>query len=270
MLSAYEQFLELKPQAPLNEDQTTEQSLQSARELVMRVQQKTLSAIEESIPRQMGGMLFAHTLKALQAPQIFDEPKLYQQAGSEKGKTPAILFAIFATGFAAFSIFQMKEQDLLWPMLCQLAALVLWVLAFFLTHKPAKKAEYKIVTKVDHEKLMALIGEQMHLIDRDLEALLSLCVMDNPQEISDSALDAMMKIYEIQAQSPEQSPEISQAIGYYLKQNGLIQVEYTLHNAPMFQALPTKGATRTLVPALLKENRMVRQGLAIVKKEEAR
>jgi hypothetical protein len=264
MLSAYELFEELKPAVPFNKDEGLEQSLKNARELITRIQQKTLPEISESIPRQIGGMLFSHTLGALDAAFIQGEPQIYEKAAPEKKRRPAIVFAILAALATAAAVFLLKEQNHFWPMLCVLLSLVVWIIAFFMTYSPPKKAEYRIIPVADDEKLMGFVGEQMRLIDRDLEALMALCIMDNPQEISESALDAMMKIYE-----QSESLEIRQTITYYLKQNGLTSVEYTLHNAPMFQTLPSLAATRTLVPALLKDNRMVRQGLAIVKKEAA-
>lgn len=268
MRTAYDTYLELKDKAPGQEEQTTEQRLQSARETILKVRQATLPAIADNASRQLGGMLFSNALMALKSPFIFGEPRVFEEALGGRQKNPGVFLAICATALQALAVFLTREQQLFWPMLLQLAALVFFGLTFFFAFKPGKKASYRVDMAIDPEKLDALICELMHMIDRDLEAVLSLACMENPQEISDSALDAMMKIYETEAQAAHKSPEITQAIAYYLKQNGLTQVEYTPHNAPMFQTLPTRAATRTLVPALLKDHLMVRQGLAIVKKED--
>ena len=268
MPSAYDLFLEWKPDAPSKEEAAA-QSLHIARELIARIQQKTLSAIDDSIPRQIGGMLFSHTLKALDTIDIQGEPEVYEKAAMVKRGAGGLPFAILAALVSALAVYLLRQENLFFPLLCQIAALILWIAAFFLTRPGAKKTEYKIIPTLDFDKLMAFVGAQMRLIDQNIEALLGLCLTEDSQEISESALAALMKIYELQGQGDAENPEILQAITYYLKENGLSTVEYTAHNAPMFQALPTVSETRTLVPALLKNNRMVRQGLAIVKKEAA-
>lgn len=268
MPCAYETFLEWKPDAPQREEAPA-QSLYIARELVTRIQQKTLSSISDSLVRQISGMLFSHTFKALDFIDIQGEPEVYEKVAAEEAGRNGLPIAILATLVSAFSVYLLRQANLLMPLFCQLAALVLWVIAFFLGRPKKKKTEFKVDLPIDFDKLMTFIGAQMQLIDQNIEALLDLYRADGSQEISESALDALMKIYELQNQKGEDTPEILQAITRYLKENSLSTVEYTIHNAPMFQTLPTLSETRTLVPALLKNNRMVRQGLAIVKKEGA-
>lgn len=268
MTNCYDTFLALSSAASIDADLPIAQGLAEAKTLLSRVQQRALSEMADGVKRQLGGILFSHAFKALDKPLFLNEPAVFEEAGASKSKTPAFPLFLGAAVTILLVVLELDAQKMPLLMGLIIGSVLLAVAGIFFALKAPGEKRQKVVITLNANALHTFMGEQMRMIDRDLDALDCLVPQQSEGEISDSALDAMMKILEIQTRSGTPNPEIHQAITHYLNQNGLTRVSYSEHNAPLFQTLPTLTRTRTLIPALLKGDHLIRQGLAIVLKEE--
>lgn len=260
-------FEDMKTLYPQTQDLSTEEALKEARLLVSGIQQKVLSQLPNGIKRQMGAILFSHALKALDKPLLLDKPTVWQESKSASYQTPALIAAGIGVVLTLLVSLQLNtdKNPLLLLMVC--AAGISYLIALFTKQPKTTTASQKVLLHIDRDALLCFLGEQMHQIDRDIAALDCLLIDEQPAQLPPNVLDTLMKVYEVESREKQLNPETMQAITHFFATNQIEMIEYTAHNAPLFSVLPTLSGTRTLIPALLKDNHLIRQGLAIVKKE---
>lgn len=261
-------FEAMRADTHLAPDADAQKALEAARALLTHVKLRVLPDMPDALTRQMGGILFSHAASTLDKNLCLLEPEIWEESGGAPKKAPVYGFAGAGILMALCGLTLWNDKAYLLAA-ASFAALVLMSAGFWLQKKAREKKRQRVILRVDWESLMDLLAGQMLLIDRDLEALASLMPDGAAGEVSDSALDALMKVYEVQSREKWPHPEIRQAVEHFFNLNGILEVAYTSHNAPLFQTLPTKGASRTLIPALIKNNVLIRQGLAVTTKEAA-
>ena len=79
-------------------------------------------------------------------------------------------------------------------------------------------------------------------------------------------LELLENAYARQQQDPEDASlrEQVESIRYYLHTRGIDTEDYSEEKAQMFEVLPSGGASATLRPALVRDGRLIRKGLAAV------
>jgi hypothetical protein len=113
------------------------------------------------------------------------------------------------------------------------------------------------------DRLLSLASRRMEAIDRDLDAFLSI-----PTEVSD-ADDSMVQIItlanSLKRGDPDSVPdELMTAISALSLSRGYQFLDYNAESEAFFDTMPTKRATRTIVPAVIRDKTLVARGMAIV------
>ncbi|MBQ3667741.1 MAG: hypothetical protein II920_00800, partial [Clostridia bacterium] len=122
---------------------------------------------------------------------------------------------------------------------------------------------YRVTQNVNMEQALLLASRRMEAIDRDLDAFLSI-----PTEGGDGD-DSMVQIItlanSLKRADPDSVPdELMTAISALSLSRGYVFLDYNSETEAFFDTMPTKRETRTIVPAVLKDQTLVARGMAIV------
>ena len=155
--------------------------------------------------------------------------------------------------------FTWTAKEYLWSVFILFA----WILSAAAYFFPRKAVKEKLIQSVDTTALFSLAERRMEAIDRDLDAFLSI-----PTESTDSD-DSVVRIItlagSLKRADPESVPdELMTAITALSISKGYEYLEYTPENEALFDTMPTKRATRTIVPAVVKNKTLISRGMAIV------
>lgn len=272
MATALETYQALRGMAEITASSAPKDAFDAARFLVSRVQHQVLSTQPDGLHRQLYGILFAHALHQFDLSEVYDAPTTWtEQEGAPDRRrilrdgavvVAAILFLISCVQLYAHS------EILLLVGLIAIAALLL--LAFLLRPTQAK-ARIRLQQRVNPQRLDEQIERAMRAIDRDMAALDTMLPREDAAAVSPAALDLYAKVLELARNGEAPLPdELMEAADAYAAQEGIALEEYSAAHAALFQVLPTKRGTRTLVPAMLREETLLRSGLAVAGAGEER
>ncbi len=237
---------------------TDVESIQTAlRKIVSDAQQLTLSQISDSTTRQLGSILFSHEAGLISALSALRPPEVKWE--KEKRITLNLLFFFisFIVSLACISLSWDAGKKLLAILIG--GTEILSALAVFF---PRYKPKATINQNVNAEALFSLMERRMEAIDRDLEAFLSLPGSESGED--ESVLHLITKVVSMKREDPESIPdEIMTLITALSISRGYQFLDYTEENAPLFDVMPTIRNTRTIVPALLKNGKLLVRGMAI-------
>ena len=116
---------------------------------------------------------------------------------------------------------------------------------------------------VNMDNLLSLISRRMEAIDRDLDAFLSI-----PAE-ANSSDDSMVHIITLanslkRADADSVPDELMTAISALSLSKGYEFIDFSPESEAFFDTMPTKRETRTIVPAVVKDQVLIARGMAIV------
>lgn len=264
MANAYDTYTSLRADTARGVAQSVPEALREARFLLNRVQHQVLAAQPDGIRRQLCGILFTHATQSFELADIYDAPEAWTQrdaAPDRRGalRTAAITAALILFVLCCVELYYIHEILLLVGL--SLAAIL--VLAAVVTRPRPGRERIHLTQRVSPERLDAYLAARMRAIDRDMDAL-DLLLPTDTHGTGDEALDIVAKVLEIDsARIDPVPPAIRHAADALLVRQGITLVDYTEENAPLFQSLPTQRSSRTLVPAMLRDGHLIRQGLAI-------
>lgn len=260
---AAEHFRALMENRPLKSCEDAASAADNLKKMIADTQQLTLSQLDDSIARQLGSILFSHEAGLISALSTVNPPDI--KVKRAKGFPTPLAFglcALLITAGAAFSAW--KNADLLTAFLAAVGV-ILTAIATFL---PRKKPEIKVSQTIDGDALFRLAERRMEAIDRDLEAFLSLPAAGGSDD--EGVLALITLAVTLKREDPDTVPdELMTAITALTISKGYTFLEYDGTNDAYFDIMPTKRAARTIAPAVLKGDRLVSRGMAIVQLEEA-
>lgn len=257
MSLALDHFRALRESHKIPEEMTSEEASRYLTEMLSETQQLTLSQINSANARQLGSILFSHEAGLVSALNTAKEPRI--KLPRTRGKLNLWL-TVAGLIVCLCSVCLLWEQDL--PILSILTALGAATAGagYFL---PTHQGKPAVTQMTDTEALFSLAERRMEAIDRDLDAFLSI-----PTEGSDSD-DSVVRIItlanSLRRQDPESVPdELMTAITSLSISKGYDFIDYTPEMEQFFDIMPTKRETRTIVPAVVKENSLIAKGMAVV------
>lgn len=259
---AAEHFRALMENRPSKPYEDAASAADALKKMIADTQQLTLSQLDDSIARQLGSILFSHEAGLISALSTMNPPEV--KVKRAKGFPVSLvlsLCAILIIAGAAASAW--KSGDLLTAFLAAAGA----ILTAFAAFLPRPKPEVKVSQTVDEDALFRLAERRMEAIDRDLEAFLSLPAPGGSDD--ESVLQLITLAVTLKREDPDTVPdELMTAITALTISRGYTFLEYDGTNDAYFDIMPTKRATRTIAPAVLKGDRLVARGMAIVQLEE--
>ena len=262
MALAYEHFQALREGKDIPAALNLEDAARVTNELISECRQLTMSQLPTSNAKQLCSILFSHEGGLISAFSTLKEPTVSRQSASRK-KNINLLFIIVSlllTIAVVYILWNSQAGDRFIYCLFVVAAEVFALLGYFI---PQPKDSFQAAQLVDMDNLLSLVSRRMEAIDRDLDAFLSI-----PAE-ADSADDSMVQIItlanSLKRQDPDSVPdELMTAISALSLSKGYQFLEYNPENEAFFDTMPTKRETRTIVPAVIKEQTLVARGMAIV------
>ena len=227
--------------------------------MLTETQQLTLSQLPSSAARQLGSILFSHEAGLISAFGTLNPPKvkIHSSSGAFSLNLLFLIFSLLAAVGAFYMVWQADE--IIWSLFIAISS-ILACAAYF---TPRKKQTPAVEQSVDTEMLFSLAERRMEAIDRDLDAFLSI-----PGE-SSSSDDSVVRIItlanSLRRADPQSVPdELMTAITALSISKGYEFVDYSPENEAFFDTMPTKRATRTIVPAVIKDKALIARGMAIV------
>jgi hypothetical protein len=227
--------------------------------MLTETQQLTLSQLPSSAARQLGSILFSHEAGLISAFGTLNPPRIKQRTSS--GAFSLNLLFLILSLLAAVGAFYLVWQagEFVWSLFIAFSA-ILACAAYF---APRKKLPPTVEQTVDTEALFSLAERRMEAIDRDLDAFLSI-----PGE-SGASDDSIVRIItlanSLRRADPQSVPdELMTAITALSISKGYEFLDYSPENEAFFDTMPTKRATRTIVPAVIRDKTLVARGMAIV------
>lgn len=259
---ATEHYRALLEETDIKKFTDAESAANALRKIVADTQQLTLSQLNDSVSRQLGSILFSHEAGLVSALSAVNPPEI--RVKKIKGLSVSSVFAL--TGvlvLAAATSLAWGRGEIFIGILSLCAALLSGLAAFW----PRKKPEITATQSVDAEALFRLTERRMEAIDRDMEAFLRLPTVDD--DADEGVLQLIMKAVTLKREDPDSVPdELMTAITAITISRGYRFLEYTGEEDMFFDIMPTKRETRTIVPAVIKDDRLVARGMAIVKIEQ--
>ena len=259
MSLALEHYRAIRERASYPDAMPAEEAMQALNGMLTETQQLTLSQLPTSTARQLGSILFSHEGGLVSAYSALNPPTL-SKSGRRRFFSASLLFEALSllTGLGAL-YFAWNEGKIFWGLFI-LCSVILGAVAYFL---PRKGEDVRVSQSVDTNALFSLAERRMEAIDRDLDAFLSI-----PAE-GGSSDDSIVRIITLAAgmkrEDPDSVPdELMTAITALSITKGYEFLEYTPDNEALFDTMPTKRATRTIVPAVVRDKQLISRGLAIV------
>ncbi len=262
MALAYEHFQALRETKNIPAVLGNEEAARTVNELITECRQLTVSQLPTSNAKQLCSILFSHEGGLIAALSVFKEPKISKQSSGTKKhlKLICILVSALLALAAIYLLWNTGTGDRIVHCLFVVAAELFALLGYFL---PRAKEAYIASQTVDMDSLLSLVSRRMEAIDRDLDAFLSI-----PTE-TDSTDDSMVQIITLANSLKRQDAgsvpdELMTSISALSLSKGYQFLDFTPENEAFFDTMPTKRETRTIVPAVIKEQTLVARGMAIV------
>ena len=259
---ATEHYRAMLEEVDLKKLTDAEDAADALRKLIADTQQLTLSQLEDSVSRQLGSILFSHEAGLISALSTMDPPEI---RFSKNSRFPLhlIFFLTSVLVSAAGAAISWNSGNAL-EVVFFIAAAILSALAALW---PQKKPDVHVTQKVNAESLFRLGERRMEALDRDMEAFLRLPTVDD--DADEGVLRLISKAVALKREDPDSVPdELMTTITALTLSRGYTFLEYTGEEDAYFDIMPTKRATRTIVPAVLKGDRLVARGMAIVQMEQ--
>ncbi len=262
MAIASEHFRALRESSRIAEALPPREAAQTLNAMISETQALTLSQLPTSNAKQLGSILFSHEGGLISAFDTLNPPQIKRQKG--KLFTVNLLFTALSALIALAAVYMMwQEKKIVWGLFVIVSA-ALGLVGYFL---PRKDTQATAADSVDMNALLSLAERRMQAIDRDLDAFLSI-----PAENTDGD-DSMLRIITLAASLKREDPssvpdELMTAITALSISKGYDFLEYTEDNKALFDVMPTKRQTRTIVPAMVKEGQLVAKGMAILNMAE--
>lgn len=256
MSLALDHFRALREQSSLPLEMPADAAAEKLTQMLTETQQLTLSQLPSSNARQLGSILFSHEAGLVRALSTLSAPEIHWEKARNTRN-----FWIGLAGIAA----SLCASALLWEGGSKILALLVFIGAAalaFAAFLPGRKPDVKVTQTIDTGALFSLSERRMEAIDRDLDAFLSI-----PTEETDSD-DSVVRIItlanSLRRQDPDSVPdELMTAITALSISRGYDFLDYTPETEAFFDIMPTKRETRTIVPAVVKENTLIARGMAI-------
>lgn len=259
---AAEHFRALKEQSKPNYDMTTEEVQSSLRKMIADTQQLTLSQMDDSVSRQLGSILFSHEAGLISALSAINPPEV-KWSKTRKLSVSALLLLCGAVAIVSAVTLMWNESKYLWAILSAVGLILLAAASLW----PREKPKAEIRQTVNAQALFNLAERRMEAIDRDLEAFLS--IPTGSADEDEGVLQLITKAVAMKREDPDSVPdELMTVITALSISRGYSLLEYDGTNERYFDIMPTIRKTRTIVPALLKNDRLLSRGMAIQHTEE--
>ena len=262
MSLAYEHFKALREKKQFPEQMPSQEAATAVNELISECRQLTMSQLPSSSSKQLCSILFSHEGGFISAFSTLSAPKVTKDRAAQK-KNFNLIFVMVSLLVAAagvYIIWKSKAADRFIYCLFLAAAEALALFGYFL---PKPKTSYKVEQNVDMEQLLSLASRRMEAIDRDLDAFLS--IPTEGSESDDSMVQIITLANSLKRSDPDSVPdELMTAISALSLSKGYEFLDYSQENEAFFDTMPTKRETRTIVPAVLKDQTLVARGMAIV------
>ena len=262
MSLAAEHFKALTENVNYDALKSTEDIQSELRRVITDTQQLTLSQMNDSLSRQLGSILFSHEAGLISALSAINPPEIKWR--KTKLLSLATLFALLGLIAGLGVLFLIYKSAKWYVFILALVSLVLFVLSFLW---PKEKPKADIGQSVNAKALFLLTERRMEAIDRDLEAYLN--IPGKNQDEDEGVLQLITKAVGMKREDPDSVPdELMTAITALSIQRGYSLYDYDGTNDEYFDVMPTIRQTRTIVPALIKNGRVLSKGLAIEHTQE--
>lgn len=264
----------------LGKDVEAEKAFEIIKQYLERIQQEVMAKQKEPILRQQVGLLFTNVKHAAEMLLTLGEPKIWTNTLTDKKAKPSLSQFIFIIiGFSTFiflGILEYQHSQWLNVGLLSGGALALLLSQILRSIKlckgeKEKNIQYKVSLPVDSHQVIAVINKLMVRIDKSIEDLAflnsqALKELDGQNSgIEMQLLEMMAPILEAQQMNNgEMALKASEEVNKYLKYKGIELVEYGPQVTQYFDTLPGKKEEKTIVPALLQKDKLLRRGLAVI------
>lgn len=240
----------------------TDEIQSELRRVITDTQQLTLSQMDDSLSRQLGSILFSHEAGLISALSAINPPEVKWQ--KKKIWTLPSLFALFGAISGVCALILVFETGKFLVFLLTLLSILLFVLSVLW---PKEKPTADIYQSVNAKALFMLAERRMEAIDRDLEAYMN--IPGSNQDEDEGVLHLITKAVGLKREDPDSVPdELMTSITALSIARGYSLYDYNGKNEEYFDIMPTIRQTRTIVPALVKNGRVLSKGLAIEHTEE--
>ncbi|MBQ3079637.1 MAG: hypothetical protein IJC48_06535 [Clostridia bacterium] len=254
---ASEHYRALRGEANITALTDTDEIARSVRKLISDTQHLTLSQISDSTARQLGSILFSHEAGLISALSTIQPPEIKWE--KTKKLTMNLLF------MAISLIILLATAALAWEGGKKLLAVLIALGGAFTAFSyffPSEKPKAAIRENVNVTQLLNLVERRMEAIDRDMEAFLSLPSASGSDD--DSVLQLIVKLVSMKREDNDSIPdEIMTFVTAISITRGYQLYDYTEETESFFDVMPTIRETRTIVPALLQNDRLLVRGMAI-------
>lgn len=240
----------------------TEDIQSELRRVITDTQQLTLSQMEDSLSRQLGSILFSHEAGLISALSAINPPEI--QWHKAKTLTLSTLFSLFGLISGICALILIFKNGTFFVFLLALMTVVLFALGVLW---PKEKPTADIYQSVNAKALFLLAERRMEAIDRDLEAYMN--IPGSSADEDEGVLHLITKAVGMKREDPDSVPdELMTAITALSIARGYSLFDYNGENEEYFDIMPTIRQTRTIVPALVKNGRVLSKGLAIEHTQE--
>jgi len=259
---ASEHFRALKEEIDIQNLKSVDETASALRKTIADTQQLTLSQLNDSTTRQLGSILFSHEAGLISALSAFEAPKVKWEKNKKLSLSHLFFLISFLMAAACCALAWEGDKKLLAVLFA--AAEIFGATAFFW---PQEKPKATVNQEINADALFLLAERRMEAIDRDMEAFLSL--PSGSADEDEGVLHLITKVVSMKREDPECIPdEIMTSITALSIARGYQMLDYTEEYEMYFDVMPTKRETRTIVPALLKNEKLLARGMAIHHVEE--
>jgi len=262
MSLAAEHFKALTENINYQNLKNTEEIQSELRRVITDTQQLTLSQMDDSLSRQLGSILFSHEAGLISALSAINPPEIKWH--KTKKLTLSSLLALFGAISGVCALILIFNSGKFFVFLLALLSVALFVISALW---PREKPTADIYQSVNAKALFLLAERRMEAIDRDLEAYMN--IPGNHQDEDEGVLQLITKAVGMKREDPDSVPdELMTAITALSIARGYSLFDYNGVNDEYFDVMPTIRQTRTIVPALVKNGRVLIKGLAIEHTQE--
>lgn len=239
------------------------------RHAVLQTEQNALAELSDDVLRQQAGVLMSCIKNSI---ALMEVPMTSEVWTAQKQDEPVRKHSPFVLIFSGLMLLLLVVCILVRSWLCALlgvCALISGLIAMF----PRKQAaaspdqEVRVTLKPDSERLFAILDGQMRAADRYLndysylnDQLRGTSECTDPDVVLRTA-DLLEALYEC---DETQRAPADDAVRRLMECLGLRAVDYSPQTSKLFNVLPSKNTTQTIVPAILSisEQRLLKRGTA--------
>lgn len=248
-------------------------------DLISKIEYELLANQKIEIVRKQCAILFDCVKNAINVISSVTEVDLWQKNDRYKTKSriknnlATLIAAILSITFsvlAGYFAFQSNDYKLLIILSLDLVSVMLFFSFNFVKNKRNKAnhqaVDFKPVILVNTDKLIVILGEIMRVIDKRIEELELLQLNTIKQangEMDDTIYEIFQQLFEAKRMNDsELALETIKAVQFYLHNNEIKCVEYSPEKDRYFEILPSKEKSRTIVPAFVKGDHVIKKGRA--------